>query len=66
MSDISAKDRIIAQRIAAYELRLAKNSLRELQDEVLRLHLACKRNAKQPIINALVQWRREKLEKEYS
>lgn len=65
MSDLSAKERIIAQQIAAYQLRLAACSFRDLKSEAAKLHLACKRNAKQPIIDALIVWRRAKLEEQY-
>ena len=52
----------IEERLAAFERRLKEWTISELREETTRLQILCRRNARQPLIDALVQWKRVKLE----
>jgi hypothetical protein len=52
----------IEERLKAFEHRLAGWTISELRAEATKLQLLCKRNTRQSLIDALVQWRRAKLE----
>jgi hypothetical protein len=62
--DISATEHIINKQMAVYELKLAGMTLAELVMEMTKYGVECKKNAKQPVREALAKRRRHQLEHE--